>query len=80
MQMLSMILPHETYVRLLDDSRQVASQNAFNNKQDMAAIMEREIPYWRNEVVGNNPIQEAIVLDSLWRVLKGIPQFTGLYD
>ena len=80
MQLLSMVLQHETMNKLIIDARNVANNNEIKNKEQLSNIMENNIPYWRSEVVGNNPIQEAVVLDSLWRILKSIPQFTGLYD
>lgn len=80
MQLLTMVLPHEVINKLIPDAKKAANNNEIKNKEQLANVMESEIPYWRSEVVGCNPIQEAVVLDSLWRIIKCIPQYTGLYD
>lgn len=80
MSVLYYILQKETADKVIKDAKQLKLNYNIKNKNEFEDMMDKNISYWRSEVVGYNPIQEAIVTDSLWRIINNLPQYTGLYD
>lgn len=80
MSMLYYILQKETADKVIKDAKQLKINNNIRNKYEFGEIMDKNISYWRSEAVGYNPIQESIIIDSLWRIVNNLPQYSGLYD
>ena len=80
MDMLHMVLPNEIINKVLPDARKIKTHNNITNKYEFINKMNEEVDYWKSEVTYNNPIQEAIVADSLWRVVNRIQATSGPYN
>ena len=79
MDILCSVLDQDTVDRLVPDAKELAAKHNPKNKSELSKLMGQHHPYWRNEVTMGNPLQEAIVLDSLWRIIYRLPTYSGPY-
>ena len=81
MEMLYMILPKNIVDRAIADVKVAIKKYSIRTKQDLNKHMKEDYDYWYPEVMMNgNPIQEAIVLDSLWRIIYCMSPTSSPYN
>lgn len=82
MNMLYHILPRDTVDKLVKDARNLYNMNRkiCRTEEDLNRVLYSRLNYYKSQCTYGNPIQEAIVSDSIWRVVNSLPDTDGLYD
>ena len=80
MDMLRMVITKETFEKLIPDIDRVSNKYNLRTKNEINNTFAKELDYWVSDVTMNNPIQEAIVLDCVQRIILKMPPTSGLYD
>lgn len=82
MNMLNRILPCDVVEKLVKDARIIYNTNKkiCRREDDLNNLLYKKLGYYKTQCTYNNPIQEAIVSDSIWRVVNSLPDTNGLYD
>ena len=78
--MVANIIPYEVIDKLVDDAKKLDRTYHFKTEQEMTNILRQKLVYYESQVTKGSGLQEAIVMKYLFRDIKGMKTFYGLYD
>ena len=78
--MVANIIPYVVIDKLVDDAKKLDRIYHFKTEQEMTNILRQKLVYYESQVTRGSELQEAIIMKYLFRDIKGMKTFYGLYD
>lgn len=80
MDMVANIIPYEVIDKLVADAKMLDNTYHFKTEDEMRDVLSKKLVYYESQVTKGNSLQEAIIMKYLFRDVKGMKTFYGLYD
>ena len=78
--MMANIISQDVIDKLVEDAKRLDAVNKFKTEDEMTNVLRKKLVYYESQVTKGNPLQEAIIMKYLFRHIKGMKTFYGLYD